>query len=141
MIVVAIIGLLAGIAIPALSKARLTAQTNKALGDLRVIGDAVEQLAFDTGQWPGGESIYQVPLDREVLDLNGGAGGIVDNDGRFIGWSEPYMREVPVDPWGTDYFFDADYRIGGSWYPVVGSFGPNKAGRNLYDDDIYVIMK
>ena len=141
MIVVAIIGLLAGIAIPSLKKARMTSQTNKALGDLRVIRDAIEQLAFDTGQWPGGVPASQVS-SPETMDLNDGAAGISANDGRFNNWSEPYMKEVPPDPWGTPYFFDPDYRIGGTFFSVVGSLGPNKQGRNYYDDDdIYIVLE
>jgi hypothetical protein len=40
-----------------------------------------------------------------------------------------------------DYFFDPDYYIGGVKYPVLGSFGPNKVGKNVYDsDDVYLVL-
>jgi hypothetical protein len=42
---------------------------------------------------------------------------------------------VPEDPWGNDYFLDTDYEINGVDYIVLGSFGPNGVGQNLYDDD------
>lgn len=141
MIVVLIIGVLAAIAIPAFEKSRRVSRINRAKHDLRIISQAVDQMAFDTGQWPGGIAAG-VPGDPEILDLNSGNAGIVANDGTFTRWNGPYMKVVPQDPWASDYFFDPDYKISGVDYAVLGSFGPNKEGLNLYDsDDIYVIME
>ena len=50
MIVVAIIGLLAAIGIPNFVKARETAQTNACINNLRVIDEAKQQWALETGQ-------------------------------------------------------------------------------------------
>ena len=50
MIVVAIIGLLASIAIPNFVKARTTAQMNACLSNLRQIDGAIQQWALDTKQ-------------------------------------------------------------------------------------------
>ena len=50
MIVVAIIGLLASIAIPNFVKARTTAQMNACINNLRVIDGAIQQWALDTKQ-------------------------------------------------------------------------------------------
>jgi prepilin-type N-terminal cleavage/methylation domain-containing protein len=50
MIVVAIIGLLAAIAIPNFVKARQTAQTNACINNLRVIDAAKQQWALEQGQ-------------------------------------------------------------------------------------------
>jgi len=50
MIVVAIIGLLAAIAIPNFVKARLTAQKNACINNLRQIDDAKQQWAIETKQ-------------------------------------------------------------------------------------------
>ena len=49
MIVVAIIGLLAAIAIPNFVKARNTAQTNACINNLRQIDSAMQQWALETG--------------------------------------------------------------------------------------------
>lgn len=141
MIVVLIIGFLAAIAIPAFRNARRLSRINRAKHDLRIISQAVDQLAFDTGQWPGGVAAGDT-ANPEISDLNSGNAGIVANDGTFSRWQGPYMKIVPQDPWGSDYFFDPDYRIDGVDHAVVGSFGPNREGLNLYDsDDIYVIME
>jgi prepilin-type N-terminal cleavage/methylation domain-containing protein len=53
MIVVAIIGLLAAIAIPNFVKARTTAQKNACINNLRQIDGAKEQWALETKQAPG----------------------------------------------------------------------------------------
>jgi len=52
MIVVAIIGLLAAIAIPNFVKARTTAQMNACINNLRQIDAAKQQWALETGQKP-----------------------------------------------------------------------------------------
>ena len=52
MIVVAIIGLLAAIAIPNFLKARATSQQNACINNLRQIDAATQQWALETGQVP-----------------------------------------------------------------------------------------
>jgi prepilin-type N-terminal cleavage/methylation domain-containing protein len=53
MIVVAIIGLLAAIAIPNFVKARTSAQTNACIANLKQIQGAIEQWALETKASPG----------------------------------------------------------------------------------------
>jgi prepilin-type N-terminal cleavage/methylation domain-containing protein len=53
MIVVAIIGLLASIAVPNFVKARTTAQMNACISNLRQIDGAIQQWALDTKQGDG----------------------------------------------------------------------------------------
>ena len=50
MIVVAIIGLLAAIAIPNFVKARNTSQTNACINNMRQIDSGIQQWALETGQ-------------------------------------------------------------------------------------------
>jgi prepilin-type N-terminal cleavage/methylation domain-containing protein len=52
MIVVAIIGMLAAIAIPSFIKARQASQLNACLNDLRIYADALDQYAFPNHQFP-----------------------------------------------------------------------------------------
>ena len=53
MIVVAIIGLLAAIAIPNFVKARATSQANACINNLRQIESAVQEFALETGKHVG----------------------------------------------------------------------------------------
>jgi len=69
MIVVAIIGLLAAIAIPNFVKARTTAQTNACINNLRQIDGAKEQWALETRKTSGAATV-----DSEVnAYIKGGA--------------------------------------------------------------------
>ena len=136
MVTVAILGILVATAVPLYAKYRDKARRVTVLADLRQIRIAIELLSVDTEMWPGGHPVGKT-ADQEVWDLNGGSAGIAANDGRFSDWYGPYMPSVPKDPWGNDYFFDPDYHIGPAKYSVVGSFGPNGIGPNVYDfDDI-----
>ncbi len=75
MIVVAIIGLLAAIAIPNFVKARTTAQMNACINNLRQIDGAKQQWALETKQ-PATASPVQTDLDP-YLGRAGNANNIV----------------------------------------------------------------
>ena len=140
LVVIAIIGILAAMAIPQFSSYRDKARIALVRTDLRNIQRAMEILASDTEKWPGPSDIGVV-ANQEVWDLNSTQAGLVATNGGFPNWNGPYVQSVPKDPWGSDYFLDPDYKIGGIDYAVVGSFGPNKVGQNVYDsDDIYLIL-
>lgn len=140
LVVIAVISILAAIAIPAFTAYRERARIGQVWSDLRNIQNAMELLASDTEKWPGPSDVGAV-ANSEVWDLNSPEAGLVAPGGGFPNWSGPYINSVPKDPWGSDYFFDPDYDIGGVNFAVVGSFGPNKVGQNLYDsDDVYRIL-
>ena len=137
MIVIAIIGILAAIALIGSSSYHTKAKVAEATSDLDTIYKAMILLESDTGQWPGHQTVSQINkgAGNEVWDLSVGAAGLVITDGNFPDWDGPYLPSVPKDPWGNDYFLDTDYEINGVDYLVLGSFGPNGVGQNLYDDD------
>ena len=141
LVVVAIVGVLASLAVPSLLKARADSCRDKATADLEMLAAAIQRLAWDTGEWPGGITRTLVS-GREQWDLGAASAGLLAADSSFDNWDGPYLRSIPTDPWGHPYFFDADYRIDGTWHAVVGSFGPNGRGRNVYDaDNLYVVLK
>ena len=82
--------------------------------------------------------------NNELWDLSAQEAGLTQTDGLFSGWKGPYLNSAPIDPWGNNYFFDTDYDIGSStpvWVAVIGSFGPNGVGQNVFDsDDIIRIL-
>jgi general secretion pathway protein G len=141
-VVMALVLVLAGLAIPRFVKIRQESHLKRAQSELQLISQAVLQLAWDTGKWPGGIS-RAVHGDAELWDLSTDKAGLTKVDAAlFKNWQGPYIDGVPLDPWGSPYFFDPDYTIAGTMQAVVGSFGPNKVGRNLYDEDnVFVVLK
>ncbi|MFC1662795.1 prepilin-type N-terminal cleavage/methylation domain-containing protein [Patescibacteria group bacterium] len=146
---IAIIGILAAIGIVAFNGARAKARIADAQADIRSIVNAIKVLEFDTSEWPNHQPANIVctnlpnppgcPADNEVEDLNTDAAGIMQTDGTYLNWNGPYLTDMPVDPWGTNYFIDTDYDVNGTDYAVVGSYGPNTVGKNIYDDDDIII--
>ncbi len=139
MIVVGIIGILMTFAVMGYNAVREKAKKVQALAELKNIRLAIEDLAFDTDRWPGPNPVGET-ADKEVWNLNSTNAGLVASNGMFPNWNGPYTKSVPKDPWGSNYFFDPDYRIKGRMFAVIGSFGPNKEGRNKYDDDDVILI-
>ncbi|OGF68830.1 hypothetical protein A3C73_01480 [Candidatus Giovannonibacteria bacterium RIFCSPHIGHO2_02_FULL_44_11] len=148
LVVVGIIGILASIILVRLNLAREKAKIVRARAEVKQIRTAVVLLEGDSGEWPGHKTLDDIETgvsNNEMWDLSVQAAGIIATDGNFARWSGPYMNVMPKDPWGNDYFFDTDYDIdptaGTQWAAVIGSFGPNGDGQNVYDsDDIFEIL-
>ena len=138
MVNVAIIGVLAAIAVPAYISFRDKAKIAQAKSDLRNIQLAIEQLANDTNKWPGPSDVG-VTTGKQVWDLNSDDAGLAQGSKKFSNWKGPYMQSVSKDPWGTNYFFDGNYTVGGTKYAVIGSFGPNQCCQNTYDSDDIIV--
>jgi prepilin-type N-terminal cleavage/methylation domain-containing protein len=77
MIVVAIIGLLAAIAIPNFIKARETARKNSCINNLRLIDGAIQQWALETNKNSGD----QVTVTSLTVYLGRGGTGVIDTSG------------------------------------------------------------
>ena len=137
-----IISALTGISIPTYKSYSTKAKRAQALADLKDIQYAMELLVMDTDTWPGPSGAGEIDPGgaNEVWDLSLPQAGLVATNGGFPGWNGPYMNSMPKDPWGSDYFFDSDYRINGEDFAVIGSFGPNKVGPNQYDSDDVIIV-
>jgi len=69
MIVVAIIGLLAAIAIPNFIKARATSQQNACINNLKQISGAIDEWALETGQ-SSGAAVADVTTVSAYIKLN-----------------------------------------------------------------------
>ena len=73
MIVVAIIGLLAAIAIPNFVKARATSQANACINNLRQIDAAAQEFALETGKKTGDAISYPGDLTPYIKLNSGGS--------------------------------------------------------------------
>ncbi len=148
LVVIAIIGILASIVLVSLASAREKGRIAAARAVIHSLREATDMLANDTGEWPGHQKIDMIVTTgtNEVFDLTTGAAGLMATDGLYRGWRGPYIVTIPKDPWGHDYFFDTDYDLNRNIAPlhqgaVIGSFGPNGVGPNVYDtDDIVEAM-
>lgn len=140
MIVIAILGILAAIAIPNFLSYREKSKIAQAESELKGLETTIMDLALDTNMWPTGNPAGDSSNGGEVWNLNAADAGLVANGGGWDGWVGPYLTSVPTDPWGKNYFMDEDYMIDGVNYTVIGSFGPNKVGPNVYDDDDIIIL-
>jgi len=143
MITIAIIGILAAIAIPNFLGYRTKARIARAKAELKTIEFAIQALAVDTWLWPT-EGDPKNPAnvctgDDEIYNLGSPEAGLVATDGHYPGWYGPYIKSIPKDPWGNDYFWDPDYKIDGDDYVAIASYGPNGTGLND-DDNIYIIL-
>ena len=139
---IAIIAILAAISIPAYTIFKDKANSGKAKSDLRAIQNAVELLASDTEKWPGGIVVGLINK-KKISDLSEKASGLITEDSKiFPNWAGPYIESNPKDPWDRDYFFEGDYKISGTKYAVLGSYGPiEKNGKKLVsDDDVILIL-
>jgi len=148
LVVIAIIGLVASIILVSVNSARQKARISAAQAELSQIYLAIEFLYDDTGLNPRHLSLSPCVQNPEVY-LNSCAAGLECTDGGFPGWNGPYMPKVPQDPWGTYYYFDADYRCrtfvkgcegipDNAWVRAIVSFGPNKSEN--YDDGDNIVL-
>lgn len=86
-LVIVIIGILAGAMIPIFTTNRLEAQRNKAASDLDAIKSAAMMMHSDTGTWPP--------------DGTTGEGFTGDTTVATVGWNGPYLAEWRNDPGAT----------------------------------------
>jgi type II secretion system protein G len=143
MIVIAIIGILAAIAIPNFIKYRDKTKLAQAAAELDTIQTVVMELAIDTGLWPGGSTAgiqKSQGSGNEHEDLSTVVMGLAGTDGTYPDWHGPYYTGPFQDPWGNNYFFDEDYTLDGKTVAAIGSYGPNGEGLNDYDDDDIVLV-
>lgn len=106
MIVVGIIMLLAGVAIPIAMKQLGKGQRAAAVMQIEGFDNAIIQFQIDTGKIP--------------KDLN----ELVSNPGNQK-WKGPYLKkkEIPKDPWGNDYVYESGTGISGYKITCYGSDG------------------
>ena len=115
LLVVVIIGILVGIAVPKFAGKVGKAQTSKAKADIKSIGLALDMFEVDNGRYPSS------------LD------GLMTKPGNAPNWDGPYMKEgLPKDPWQNQYI----YAFPGSHNPHgydLSSMGPDGAGGGADD--------
>jgi type II secretion system protein G len=110
-IVIAILGILAGVVTPRVSQRVAAARDARRLQDVQAIRDAVEQYYLDTGSYPAATS-------------NATFGGWdVSHDGGFVDVlvRGGYLRNAAVDPVNDDTYHYRYYVYGAGSYGCVGT--------------------
>ena len=80
----------------------------EAQSDLKQIAEAVDELYGDTNIDPGHVSRNPCVRYPEMF-LRDCRAGLLCTDGAFPNWNGPYLEDLPKDPWGGRYYFNADY--------------------------------
>ncbi len=122
LIVVAIIGILAAIAVPNFLNAQTRAKIACELSDMKAISSGAQQIQLDTGHMlidPWDDDTDEG--DRIVLEIFGGVGYEPDNIARhtvhiLAPLTSPvsYLSSIPIDPFLETSAIDADQRGFGS---------------------------
>lgn len=97
LLVVVIIGILVGVAIPRLGGRVRQAEISRAKADIQSIGLALRMYELDNGEYPASLS------------------ALTSDPGGLRNWNGPYLDSgVPTDPWGREYTYsrtDSGYRL------------------------------
>lgn len=114
----------------------------RAQTDLQILGEAVRRMEKHTGVLAGYPGPNSCVNDLEFENLEQCRLGLACTDGKYPLWNGPYLKDIPLDPWGRKYYLDNDYYArNGSVARVLGSKGPN--GVQDYgdksDDVIFVL--
>jgi len=130
LIVVAVIIIIAGIAIPRVLSFLEKSKVNLAKAEIETMGSAIREVIKDTGS-------YVENLDQ--LGDRSSPGG--END--FSPWWGPYVSSLPVDnedPWGNEYLYVYWFDERGQWYlghwPKGWSRGRAEGFKDLSSDGI-----
>ena len=90
-VVVIIIGLLAGLVVPQFIKQEEKATAKAAKAQIELLGTALDTFRLDVGRYPSSQEGLQA---------------LTQKPGGLDRWEGPYLKkEVPNDPWGKPYIY------------------------------------
>jgi prepilin-type N-terminal cleavage/methylation domain-containing protein len=152
MIVIAIIATLSALGLVGYREGVRRAKVAQAQGDLDRLKKAVSQLEFDTGFHPGHDDLIPCITSPLLFGLSNspGGSGLAATDGLYPNWRGPYIEEVPLDPWGKQYYFQGNYQCdvdargckeaGNVQVRAMYSGGANKSLAGISDKDNVVVV-
>ena len=118
LLVLVILGILAAIVVPKFSGRTEQAQFTAAQTQISSFSTALDAFEIDNGSYPRGRN---------------GLNDLVVPPRDAQGWRGPYMKEIPLDPWKSEYVYECPGKHNPSSYDLM-SPGPDK--RPNTDDDI-----
>ena len=118
LLVLVILGILAAIVVPKFAGRTEQARMTAAQTQISSFSTALDAFEVDTGSYPKGKDglidLVQAPRDSQ-------------------GWKGPYMKEIPLDPWGRPFIYVCPGRNNPNSYDLY-SVGPD--GQEGNDDDV-----
>lgn len=118
LLVLVILAVLAAIVIPKFSGRSQQAKETAAKTQISSFEVALDQFEVDVGFYPPG---------------NSGLNAIVEQPNNAPNWRGPYLKSIPLDPWGNPYVYAYPGKNNAKGYDL-SSVGPD--GRAGGDDDI-----
>lgn len=127
MVVLVIIGLLAGFVGPKIMSAPEKARVTKAQNDIKAIESALRTYKLDNGNYPTTEQGLRALVEKPEIDpipANYQPGGYLDS------------KEVPKDPWNRDYIYRSPSEIEDEEYDLITLGADGLEGGEGYDTDM-----
>jgi general secretion pathway protein G len=127
LVVIALIALLAGLAVPAYMKRADQARVDKAKSDFATIATALGLYKLDNARLPSSEQGLQALVQKPTLP---------PQPQRYR--QGGYLRQLPPDPWGNPYVYLAPSRDGEREFELIsygadGRPGGEGANADLHD--------
>ena len=119
LLVLVILGTLAAIVVPKFSGRTEQARIAAAKTQISNFGVALDAFEIDCGYYPKGKNGLEELVVQPRDEVN---------------WRGPYVREIPVDPWGNEYIYECPGRQNSDKLYDLMSMGPD--GHAGSDDDI-----
>ena len=117
LLVLVILATLAAIVIPKMAGRSEQAKVTAAKSQLSSFEMALDSFEVDNGYYP------------KTGDLD----ALVNQPGGTSNWRGPYLKSIPMDPWGNAYTYDYPGKHNPNGYDLLSN-GPD--GRSGTDDDI-----
>lgn len=126
LVVMAILALLAGLAVPAYFKRADQARLDKVTTDFATLATALSLYRLDNGMLPSTEQGLQALVEKP---------GLPPVPGRYR--QGGYLRELPRDPWGNAYVYLSPSRDGTREYELLSRGADGRPGGEGMDADLH----
>lgn len=113
LLVLVILGTLAAIVIPKFAGRSEQARETAARTEVSIIGSAIDQFEVDNGYFPATSDGLD-PLMTQPRDAKN--------------WRGPYLKSLPVDPWGNAYVYEYPGKINATGYDLYSMGSDGRAG-------------